>query len=368
MRSRMFTSVVPGRDTENPKKAVARVWPNGEFSLGYVPSMEEVDIRRHEYLPQVVPLTDPESDDVYFDQLELLEEEEEVADSVNGLPCTVPLTLSDAYNSHQSPPRAKYGMKGLTGKGRKMIRSGAFLLEQRLGKEDVVMITLTVPTLGLDARRAVAKSWGKLTNRLLQHLSRELLKAGRAPAIVGCVEVQTGRLKKFREGYLHLHLICPAHSNAGRTWAIDARALRAWWAEALERVIGTNLTQLPRIETAIVEKSVEAYLAKYLSKGSDEELDAFIGDLGEDCVPGQWWFCSTVMREAIKEKTIAGDSCGALLETLIEHLLEEGTGEGFEYIRHVDRKVGPHRVTCGWVGRLTPELHEEVRRFLDTSF
>jgi hypothetical protein len=117
---------------------------------------------------------------------------------------------------------------------------------------------------------------------------------------------------------------------------------------------------MPRIETAVVEKSVEAYLSKYLSKGSGDEMAGFIEDLGEDCVPGQWWFCSAQMRDAIRASTVHGAACGTLLESMIEHLLEQGTGEGFEYIRHVDRRVGGHLVTCGWVGRLSEDLREEL--------
>lgn len=364
MRSSIFSSAIPGRSTEQSYRAVGKVWPNGEFSVGYVPSLEDYDAPYDKYLHGGAQSLPESVVDEFLEGADLWEDEVWAADSLHGLPCDVPITLSDAYNSHSQPPRAKYGLKGLTGKGRKMIRSGAYLLEKKLGKEDVVMITLTVPTLGRDARIAVAKQWGVLTNRLVQYLSRTLVQQGRSPAIVGCVEVQTGRLKKYSEGYLHLHLVCPAHSNAGRLWAIDASELRAWWKSAIERVIRTNLAQLPRVETAIVEKSVEAYLAKYLSKGSDEGLSDFVDDLGEECIPGQWWFCSAPMRDAIRNQTLSGENCGALLETLIEHLLEMGTGEGFEYIRHVDRMVGGKLQTCGWVGRLTPEMRAEIDMML----
>jgi hypothetical protein len=245
-----------------------------------------------------------------------------------------------------------------------MIRSGAFLLEDRLGKEDVVMITLTVPTLSREGRLAVAENWGSLVNRLVQYLSRELSSQGRPAAVVGCVEVQTARLEKYRQAYLHLHLVCPAHSNKGRYWAIEAGALRAWWKAALERVTKTTLPNPPRVETAIVEKSVEAYLAKYMSKGTGEELEAFVADLGEDSIPGQWWFCSAPMRQRIVAETYHGPNCGALLEAQIQHLLELGSGEGFEYIRHVDRKVGKSLVTCGWVGKLSPGLRQDLTSML----
>jgi len=122
---------------------------------------------------------------------------------------------------------------------------------------------------------------------------------------------------------------------------------------------------LPRVETAIVEKSVEGYLGKYLSKGTGDDLDAFIGDLGSDCVPAQWWFASAPMKAAIKRGTATGRNCGALLDSLVNHLLEEGTGSGFEYIRHVDCDFNGLPVTVGYVGRLSPELRAEVFVMLD---
>lgn len=367
MRNKFREAMGTYQRSRKDARPVARIWPNGEFSLGYGVAGEEGDPRDEwSWTGGHGGLTEEELD-VRLECLDGWLEAVAAVYSVSGRMATVYLTLSDTPNSHKSAPRPKYGLKGLTGKGRKMIRSGAYLLEQRLGKSDVVMITLTVPTLPRPERMAVARQWGHLTNRLVQYLSRELVRQGRDPVIVGCVEVQTGRLKKYSEGYLHLHLVCPAHGNKGRMWAIDAKELRAWWKSAIERVTKTTLTHLPRVETAIVEKSVEAYLAKYLSKGSDEGMDEFVEDLGEDCVPGQWWVCSAPMRDAINRNTLSGENCGVLLESLIEHLLEEGTGEGFEYIRHVERLADGKLKTCGWVGRLTPELRAEVAAMLDVG-
>lgn len=367
MRNQFRSKLGTYQRSRRDEKPIARVWPNGEFSLGYAPTGEEGDSSNewswtggHEGL----------SEDEIDERLRYLDGWlDAVAEvySVSGRLATVYLTLSDTPNSHEPAPRAKYGMKGITGYGRKMIRSGAYLLEKRLGKDDVVMITLTVPALDRSGRVAVAQQWGSLTSRLVQYLNRELVKQGRAPVIIGCVEVQSARLEKTDEAYLHLHLICPAHSNVGRRWAIDASELRAWWKESLERVIKTTLPHLPRVETAVVEKSVEAYLSKYLSKGSDESLEAFVRDVGEECIPGQWWFCSSAMRAAIKAETLSGENCGALMESLIEHLLNQGTGEGFEYIRHIDRLADGRLKTCGWVGRLEPGLHSEVRAMLSVS-
>lgn len=360
MRERMGTYAARDRKWV----ASGRVWPNGEFSVGYARVGEESTFEDEwGWTNRSRGLTPDELDERLAATLEYLEAVEGFY-SMHAELAASGLTLSNVWNSHKPAPASKNGLKGMTGYGTKMLRSACYLLEDRLGHDDCVMVTLTVPTLGREARRKLALEWGRLTNRLVQWLSRELVKAGRTPAIVGCVEIQTGRLEKYRQGYLHLHLVCPAHANTGGTWAVDAKKLRAWWANSLERVIGCKLPNLPRIETALVEKSVEAYLGKYLSKGTGAELEQFIGDLGENAVPGQWWFMSAPMREAVRSGTKSGRNAGELLDALVNHLLSQGTGEGFEYVRHIDCMLDGKPVTVGWVGRLSRELADEVRAML----
>jgi len=344
-----------------------KLWPNGEFSIGYTREGVEGDPRSEWEWTRPEKWLSPDELDARLEAMhELLESVREFY-LLNAELAASGLTLSNVWNSHKPAPRTKNGLKGLTGEGSRMLRSACYLLEERLGNDDVVMITLTVPTLGRKARQAVAEQWGCLTNRLVQYLTRELLEQGRDPVIAGCVEIQTARLAKYSQAYLHLHLVCPAHSNRGRRWAIDASDLRAWWAKAIERVIGCELPNMPRIETAIVEKSVEAYLGKYLSKGTGEELIAFISDLGESAVPGQWWFMSAPMRNAVKSGIRLGRNAGAVLDAVVNHLLEQGDGQGFQYIRHIDCIFQDKPVTVGWVGRLTPEFAAELRALLDAS-
>lgn len=360
MRAALGTEVA----SRQAKVPSGRLWPNGEFSLGYTVQGQESDPGQEwKWTGGESGLTPNELDE----RLECLHSWLEAVDStcqVSGQLALRLLTLSNVWNSHKPTTPTKNGLQGLTGYGTKMLRSACYLLEERLGKDDCVMITLTVPALGRDARRRLAEQWGVVTNRLVQYLSRALLSAGRAPVIAGCVEIQTGRLEKYRQGYLHLHLVCPAHSNTGGCWAIDASELRTWWKECIERYAQTSLPHLPRVETAIVEKSVEAYLGKYLSKGTGEELAGFVADLGESAVPGQWWFMSSPMRRAVKAETRSGINCGAVLDVMVNHLLEQGTGEGFDYIRHIDCEMSGRRITVGFVGKLSPELAAELRAML----
>lgn len=344
-----------------------RLWPNGEFTLGYTRDGDESD-RPSEWAwtGEGRYLTSNELEQRLEAMHELLDEVEAFYRMSGELACSG-LNLSNVWNSHKSVEAKKKGLKGLTGWGSKMLRSACYLLESRLGTEDVVMVTLTVPTLQRAQRIRLAQQWGVLTNRLVQYLTRALVKAGRTPVIAGCVEIQSARLEKYRQGYLHLHLVCPAHSNTGGVWAIDASALRTWWKEAIERVIECPVTSLPRIETAIVEKSVEAYLAKYLSKGSGDDLEKFIADLGEGSVPGQWWFMSAPMRRAVVQGTRSGRNAGVLLDALVQTALSEGNPTQFAYLCPVDCALGGRPTLVGWVGKLPPEMLSDVMAMLSTA-
>lgn len=364
MLTKSFADLVGSYRAKNPRyRPMGRMWPNGEFSLGYaVDGVATTDEENTSFFRGGRFMSAGELDERLTGMEELLAEQARFY-SMTAQAGIVGLTLSNALNSHERSEPVKYGLHGITGHGAKMLRSSCWLLEECLGKDDVVMVTLTVPTLVQESRQILAQRWGRVVNRLVQYLSRELLSAGRTPVIAGCVEIQSMRLEKYQQGYLHLHLVCPKWSNNGGGFAVKAGALRTWWKAEIERTIGCQLTVLPRVETAQVYSSVEGYLGKYLSKGGGDELAAFIGDLGESAVPGQWWFMSSRMRDVVKSRTAQGANVGAVLDALVNHLLDQGTGEGFEYIRHIDCDFSGHPVTVGWVGRLSPELAAELREF-----
>lgn len=338
----------------------ARVWPNGEFTLGYVGEGEEGSpLEEWAWTGGDRRLSIEQLDerlDCLHGWLDCVAE----TYSVSGKLAQFALTLSSACNSHEVGTQIKYGLHGITTQGTKMLRSAAFILERDYGKEDVTMGTMTVPYLEKAERILLSQSWGRLTDRLLQFLRLELLEQGRPPVIAGCTEIQSSRLESLGEGYLHLHAIWPAHSNRGRRWSVEVDDLRAWWKAAIERIIGRELSHAPRVETAIVENSVEAYLGKYLSKGSDDCLGQFVADLGYESVPGQWWYMSSCLKQKIRGETLTGRNLGELLEEYIEHTVTLGTGSGFQWLRHVDLNIDGRLVTVGYVGRLDRPTRDDL--------
>jgi len=343
LRSKLGTVVQAADPIKLP---CGRIWPNGDFSLGFASKMEQSTSEDEWRWGACQP--------------------EALMEGIDHWDGVTPLTLSDVCNSDTgSSVRGKYGLKGITGRGRHMVTSGAYLLEKKLGRRDVVMITLTVPQLGQRSRQLLAQKWGQLVNELVKWLTRRLEAARRSPAIIGVTEIQTGRLSKYQEGYLHLHLLCPCHSNSGVRFAIDADELRAWWRAAINRIGETTLHVSPRVETEQVKKSCEGYLGKYLSKGSGIDLEAFIEDLGVESVPGQWWFCSALMRQRIRENTSEGYVAGELLETVISYVVETGSEDIFKFLRPVMVQLDGIETCVGWYGKLNEvasrDLHDLLR-------
>lgn len=345
-------------------KPSAKVWPNGEFTLGYAWDGEESpELQEWAWTGGSEGLTEDDLEARLACLHGWLDAVAEIY-SMSGHLAQVLLTSSSAPNSRKPPEPVKYGLKGITGTGSKMLRSAAFILERDYGCSDVCMGTFTVPHLEKEERIALAQSWGKITNRLIEYIRRELKAQGRPEVVAGCTEIQSARLESRSEGYLHLHIIWPAHSNKGRRWAVDVDGVRGWWKEAIERIIGRGLAQTPRVETAIVLKSVEAYLGKYLSKGSDDSLGQFVADLGYESVPGQWWFASRYLKSKIKAETMTGEVLSETLESYIYYTVTEGSGNGFEWLRHVDLPSEGRILTVGYVGRLDRRTMDDIALIL----
>lgn len=326
------------------KRFYGKIWPNGNFSLGTGPVGQEA-------LEMDAP------DEVGLARF---------GSSGDLAAAVAALTLSNAPKSHKEeivlPQR---GLKGITSHGQQMLRSACYLMERDYGNADLCFATLTVPSLPKGARFLLAQNWPELVRQLLQWVSRQLMKAGRPTKIAGCTEIQTSRLERSGEGYLHLHLIWPSHSNAsGRVWAVEWEDLREWWEKALSRFSCCPLPHHPRVEVAPVRKSAERYMGKYLSKGSGEALASFVQDLGEESVPPAWWFMTADVRYQVKAETSRGPNTGAVLDSVIQATLDDGDLSVFEWIRPVSIVFVDRPVFIGWCGRMRADLRDDLLTLL----
>jgi hypothetical protein len=278
----------------------------------------------------------------------------------------VPLDLTVPSNSHKGTARCeKYGKKGITGYGRKMVKSAATLIQKMPGKR-TTFATVTMPTLPTQLRRELALAWPELLRQLLQWLSRELRRVGLPALVCSVSEVQPGRLAEHSEAYLHLHLVWPNHWAKAGNWAVDVDRLRTWVAEFLQRR-GLWCTEAwVNVDTQQVKKTAAGYLSKYMSKGSDV-LEAFAEDCGWDAVPGQWWNLTKPARDLVVKFSCQGVDTGRLLLSVIDHAMELCELDSFWGLNQAMMTIGKKEVHVGWYGGLKEAVRLDLVKMLRSA-
>jgi len=332
-----------------------RIWPSGDFGLGTRRS--EPDSR--------VSLDSME----HWHQTGALEPLEAGAVGRYGIPLpgsevgAEPLNLTSAPNSHSAPePRAKRGLKGITGYGKKMIKSALALLE-RPKTYRLTFCTITMPTLPLEGRQSLAGCWPEFLRQLLQHLSRILERQGLPTVIVSATEIQPQRLTNGHEGYLHLHLVWPNIQARYGSWAVDALEFRSWCESFLDARGLLPSGGWVNVNVQRVKKSAAGYIAKYISKGGDV-LQAFIDDLGVEAVPSTWWNMTKTARDSVKANMLEGDSVGQLLRTVVDYTFDCDDFGAFVYLRHAEMFYDGRLITIGWYGVLTEDARRQLTSML----
>lgn len=257
-------------------RPVARVYPNGEFSLWW--ESESVDISDA-----------PEPD---------------------------PLGLSTLPNSHKEmlglpipAPRQRQGMNGISSHGSKMVRNACYLLQRTHGRENLSFVTLTLPPLPNHGVISPPQ-WAEITRQVVQTFRRRLVAHGLPGSIVGVVEIQMERQKKEGGMPLHLHIVFKGRKGRYSGWAIAPHEVDIVWLRAClnaePRFQGVSFKSACRIER--IEKDAAGYMGKYLSKGKTA-VQAVLEACPEASayLPSSWWICSNKLKAAINVRVRYGE-------------------------------------------------------------
>ena len=359
--------------TRTDYSPVGTVWPSGDFSVGY----RRVDWHGGgdpDYRSEVTRIDEGDyclgdgweyhgNGHTTFDGTDVPVPSEHflwpdiAAESGGG---TAPLDLTSAPNSHKRPNRPeKYGKLGITGYGKKMVRSACTILERRY-KHRLTFATVTMPPLAPELRRELALAWPELVRQVLQWLTRRLVAKSLPAAVALVTEVQPKRLQAGNGGYLHLHLVWPNQKNLKGWYSVNPVEFRAW----LEKFLLRN-GLLPdgawvNVDVKAVEKSAAAYLSKYMSKGGDV-LSEFAEDNGWDAVPGQWWGLTKTLRDAVKREVVKGEEMGHYLLTLVDYLFNTSDWSPFWSLRTVDMEYDGRLITVGYCGILRQDMVDTLR-------
>lgn len=199
-------------------------------------------------------------------------------------------------------PKTRYGTKGITRFGARIVRNAAHLIENERGHSWCSFATVTVPDLPMEQMAMVHENWDSVVELYRLGLRRTLQNNGLSGEIVTVSELQEKRYKRTGVPVLHLHSVFVGRTGRGK-WAVSTERHDRLWLNALNAVLGIKLSKAPAsCNIQRVNKSAEGYIGKYMSKGSNlvKELVAkgFSGWL-----PKQWWSCTHSLRKRIDAKT-----------------------------------------------------------------
>lgn len=341
-----------------PERSIsARIFPNGEFGVGFIPrrgvSAEdrkyERDCRYARDNTEIVPDIQISPDGEQFTYVRKI---------IPGFP---PPKLGIGSESSQAVK--KYGLKGITSYGRKMIRNAGTVLDKAFRHQynrRLQMGTLTIPSYSPDEMRNICKNWGEVVRRFYQECKRIYARYRYPFYYASVTEIQPKRLAERGEVGLHLHFLFVAIRTGRGKWVLSDTWVRATWERILKSYLREETkSQLPNYRRESVSCSSAAYLSKYMSKGG-EQVKQVCEEFGEEYLPSQWWSIDSTTRKCIKHYTIS--SQGATAEKLLV-ISRCGVSDYIRYIRCITLPINtndyakardcPQEVVLGYGGLLT---------------
>lgn len=228
--------IVPGRRAGGPLEPSGRLWPNGEFTIGYAPcgGMER-ELTPREYAEK----------------------------------WDTPLGLSLPSNSHREDVIAqpKRGQKGITAYGKRVLKCAVWRMQRLYGKRSLSFVTLTLPSITFEESWYVSSNWSEILRVFYQRLIRELERRGLPRVYAGCTELQPKRSNREDHPALHIHFVVVGRWRQRGEWALSPADFRRIWAEAVSPYLSHSYSWGATENVQMVKKDVSAYLGKYLSKG-----------------------------------------------------------------------------------------------------
>lgn len=239
----------------------------------------------------------------------------------------VPLMgLSDATNCHKSPFKkrkipAKRGTKGITSHGRRRVRCGCALLEQKYTKKCLSFLTATLPAFAnKEEFKLIRDNWAYVVRAFTQELKRILERRNFPTSMVWVTEIQEDRYQNSGEVAPHLHLVMVGKRNQfDKNWAIAKGEVRSLWERILGNLVGRNVTCEAATRVERPRKSLQGEFSSYLSKGG-KMIQQIIKDGKGDQLPSSYSGCSDTLKKAIdaRTKVLRGQDAEDFIDNLEE--------------------------------------------------
>lgn len=228
-----------------------------------------------------------------FDRYEAAEQWDKCQDIVDYLARQTDISVPKTH------PRSKRGLKGMTGHGRKMVKSALALLQDKHGKDRLTFGTITLPTMTTEHHSLVCEQWSEFCRQFFQELTRLLARKGLDVNYVSVTENQEKRCKNY--GLLfspHLHYVHQGRHKNG-TWLVKPLEIRA----IVQRILA-NITKVSHLCDSCerlerIKKDVVGYMCKYMTKGSQSSTN-----VPPSMIPSSWYGLTNALRDEVKSKTI----------------------------------------------------------------
>ena len=325
---------------------MAKLWPNGEIVIWNPRKLEGSAFRTgSNTLPS--QNADPSSVD---------------ADDINGEDWPQAMGLANVNNfDKEEKPLARYGLKGISSKGRRRIRNACYLVEHDVPKERLTFATVTLPPMPPGEMLKVHQGWHKVVDAYRREIARQLRRYGLPGEVIGVTEIQPKRYAETGYPILHGHFVFIGATKRGK-WAISPEQHDQIWTRALSAALGYCLLDVSvACQLKPVKKSAEKYLSKYMSKGA-EQISEVVSDGFAEWMPKQWWSMARTLTKRIdRELRILGHGIGWLISTM-----DDKNPYLWRYKKDITRenKEGVE-VWVALVAKLTAQGNSMVRKVLE---
>ena len=316
---------IPGRQIGGAWAPTGRLWPDGQFSIGYAPS----------------------------GGAELLETPAEYARKWDE-----PIGLSLASNSHnmRDDGKPRRGTKGMTAHGRKLLKNAVWRMQRLYGKRSLSFLTLTLPGLTYEESWNVSSQWSNIVRVFFQRLGRLLESKGLPTAYASCTELQPGRCEREGHPALHLHIVIVGRWRGRGAWACKPCEFRDCWAAVVQPYLFNQYCWDACENVQGIKKDVSAYLAKYLSKGISMNEPPRSDGTGWG-LPTCWYNVSLKLRRWVLDNIRRSPELMELIETTVKSAGLDSVVHYF-FAGEIEEMPGPG--PHYYVGKFRGDFHREL--------
>jgi hypothetical protein len=317
-------------------RIIAKVYPNGEFTLGYDSSkrMLSSDIRSQ---PECVQ-------NWFYPSLS-----DEIKGECRAIAAHRVMESTLGSSLVANSPKAKRGLRGISNRAARSVRNMAFILEREYGNKRLSFTTVTLPELSKSDHDNVTRNWASVVKDFFKDVGREYYRKSKKDfEYVAVTEVQEKRFE--RTGYvgLHIHFVYLGRLTNKGNWILSSGEIRDSWSKAVSKFCSEEYAFNASENCQRVRKSAEGYLGKYLTKGS-KTVRRIIDEGYSHNLPSTWYSRSLSLSRRVTRRVRRSAAVGDFLSKRFCRRLTLNTVSFYREITIESPSMGERII--GYVGK-----------------